>query len=239
MATAPEPGGATEPVAIADLTVVSPVRIGLNSEHVAQLVDVLDACPPITVTADGLVVDGAHRLAAAQQLGWQTIPAEVVSIGSPAAVLMAAAEANSAHGLPLTRAERRAAIERLLAYDPSVSDRRLATACGVSRSVVQAARARHDERSGGGSGTLNRREGADGKSYPSVPYSAPGKVAEALVRLDRGLTVRELARRLGVSVGTAHRLRSETLERLSHERALRRMLLRLVSRWRLWRLGVA
>lgn len=224
-----------EPVAIVGLEILSPVRSRLDEEHIVRLADVLPSCPPVIVTVDGLLIDGAHRLAATQLLGWQYILAEVVSVDSSADVLLAAAAANSRHGLPLTTSERRAAVERLVEYDPSLSDRVLAGACGVSRSVVEAARARRYERSGGRTGHVNRRKGADGKCYPATPHPANAKVAEALVRLCPELTVRELAQQLVVSVGTAHRLRAAALEGISKEGLVRRVLNRVFARFRLWR----
>jgi hypothetical protein len=58
---------------------------GLNGAHVAALAEVSDGWPPVVVTEDRVLVDGHHRVAAAQQLGLDSIAAVVFkgSRGTP------------------------------------------------------------------------------------------------------------------------------------------------------------
>lgn len=125
-------------IAIELVDATSAVLATVDERHVARLAEMLERCPPITVGADGVLVDGAHRLEAARLRGWETIAAIVVPQSSRAEVLLAAVRANSRHGLPLTRAERWAVVAELLLLEKELSDRAIAEACGVARSVAAA-----------------------------------------------------------------------------------------------------
>ena len=81
---------------------------GLNDAHVAALAEVSEGWPPIVVTQDNVLVDGHHRVAAAQQLGLDRIAA-VVFKGSRADAYVEAVRSNISHGMPLTLSERRRA----------------------------------------------------------------------------------------------------------------------------------
>lgn len=220
------------------ITATSAVRSGIDGAHVKVLAETLERCPPIVVSADGILVDGVHRLAAARRRGWKMIAAIVMPAASEADHLLAAARHNAAHGLPLSKGERRAAVRQLLALDATRSDRVLAEACGVSRNLVATLRRELNQRSGGASGHLNERErvGRDGRRYPSERKDV-GPLAKAIVRLDPQVSVRALAGRLGVSSGTAHRHRADALARLRRERWWTRAIRRALARWRLWHHG--
>jgi hypothetical protein len=98
------------------------------------------AFPAIIVFHDGNayhVADGFHRVAAARQANLAEIPAEVRS-GSGRDAILAAAGANSTHGIRRTNADKRNSIERLLA-DPEWrlwSDREIARACHADHKTV-------------------------------------------------------------------------------------------------------
>ncbi len=127
-----------------------------------------DRLPPITVfEVDGrwLIADGFHRHASAIQLGRRTIPAEVRP-GTFAEALDFAAGVNLLHGLPLTRAERRRAVEVKLRLHPDRSDRRLAEELGAGRELV--ARVRKQLVDAGQLPASTTRVGADGKTYPAA-----------------------------------------------------------------------
>lgn len=210
------------------------VRQTLDAEHVERLTEVLDRCPPILVSEDGAIIDGEHRVAAARQLGVTDIPAIVVPLGSVAgAELLLAIEANTSHGLPLSREERRAAVAAVLAVRPEMSDREIARVCGVGRGLVATIRAT-TSCSGGSNDHLNGRIGGDGKRYGTLP---PGwrEHLEALVRCDPDMTVRALAERTGASVGAAQACRRDLLERLPAEPRILRWWRRLRARWALRR----
>jgi hypothetical protein len=124
--------------------------------------------PPVTVfEVEGrwLLADGFHRHAAAVLLGRRTVPADVRP-GTFADALDHAATVNLAHGLPLSRPERRRAVDVKLRLHHDWSDRRLAETLGVSRELV--AKTRRNLIDAGQVPNTPGRVGADGKVYPSA-----------------------------------------------------------------------
>jgi hypothetical protein len=124
--------------------------------------------PPVTVyEVDGrwLLADGFHRHAAAVLLGRKMIPAEVRP-GEFTDALDFVSSVNLFHGLPLTRAELRRAVEVKLRLHHDWSDRRLAEELGVSRDLV--AKTRRQLSDGGQIPNHPGRVGADGKVYSSA-----------------------------------------------------------------------
>jgi ParB-like chromosome segregation protein Spo0J len=210
------------------------LRRALDPDHIERLCEVLDWCPPIIITSDGAIVDGEHRVAAALILGRTEIPAVILADPQCAgADLIRSIEANVRHGLPLTRDERRSAVEAVLGVRPDLADRAIAQICGVSRSTVKTKRA-EAACSGGLNDHLNTRVGSDGKRYGAAPTTWRPHL-EALLRIDPKMTVRTLAERTGASVGAVHARRQEVLARLASERRLIRSWRRLRARWWLWR----
>ena len=172
-------------VRIATVTGESPVRREWNAERVAELVAARRLILPILVTADLRLVDGAYRLAAARQLGWESIDALVVDAPDEAARIAAACRVNDVERL--SRAERRMAAARLLELEPTWSDRRVARITGTSPSSVGAWRAKMDtsgvhlDASGVQSDT---RIGSDGKRHSaSRPRTRVGWLRRLLRRL--------------------------------------------------------
>ena len=155
-------------VRIATVSGESPVRREWNADRVAELVAARRLILPILVTADLRLVDGAYRLAAARQLGWESIDALVVDAPDEAARIAVACGVNDVE--VLSRAERRMAATRLLELQPTWSDRRVARITGTSPSSVGAWRSKMDtsgvhlDASGVQSDT---RIGSDGKRYPA------------------------------------------------------------------------
>src|SRR5437588_9676651 len=89
------------------------LRDRLDEETVERYIEAWERMPPVTVfEVDGrwLLADGFHRHAAAVMAGCTTLPAEVRP-GTFAEALDFVAGVNSFHGLPLSRAERRRAVE--------------------------------------------------------------------------------------------------------------------------------
>jgi hypothetical protein len=111
------------------------------------------------------LADGFHRHAAAVMLGRKTMRAEVIS-GSMTDALDFVASVNLFHGLPLTRAERRRAVEVKLKLHHDWSDRRMAEELGVSRELV--AKTRRNLIEGKHIPNNPGRVGADGKMYSSA-----------------------------------------------------------------------
>lgn len=221
---------------IANLTAGVTIRHSLHEGHVRNLVAVLEHCPPILVTPDGVIVDGQHRVEAARRAGWVRIPATALPDTGPGAEVLAAMAANAAHGLPLTRSERRAGVRAVLETRPDLSDRAVAQACGVARTVVADVRA-EISCSGGRDDHLNARTGADGKRYGPIDQSIRRRI-EAMVLLFPEASVRRIARTCGVSVGTVQTHRVRALERARSQGPLLRRVRRMWARWIWWRSGL-
>jgi len=151
------------------------LRDRLDDFTVERYADSWDRLPPITVySVEGrlLVADGFHRYAAAVMLGKRSIKAEVIE-GSMTDALDFVASVNLFHGLPLTRAERRRAVEIKLKLHHDWSDRRMAEELAVSRELV--AKIRRQLIESRSIPNLPGRVGADGKLYTSagIPKEAP------------------------------------------------------------------
>jgi hypothetical protein len=152
----------------------------VNLERVAEfkqmLVEDLRALPePICVESQGqlILADGHHRLAALEQLArehpgdrrYEFVSVRVANTPSgqqPAAYAYEIAVECSAKGpLPLTKAEKRSAVVRLLTQHPEWSDREIARRAGVDHKTVGSVRrwgipqsqepAHSDNRAGSGS----------------------------------------------------------------------------------------
>ncbi len=144
------------------------LRDRLDDFTVERYADSWDRLPPITVyQIEGqlLVADGFHRHAAAVMLGKRTISAEIVE-GTMTEALDFVASVNLFHGLPLTRAERRRAVEVKLKLHHDWSDRRMAEELAVSRELV--AKIRRQLIEARQIPNLPGRVGADGKLYTSA-----------------------------------------------------------------------
>lgn len=151
------------------------LRDRLNDETVERYVEAWERMPPITVfEVDGrwLVADGFHRHAAAVTQNRRTIRAEIRT-GTFSDALDFVAGANLFHGLPLTRAERRRALEIKLRLHHEKSDRQLAAELGVSRELV--AKTRRQLAESGQIPTGGTRLGADGKVYPAALARDPNE----------------------------------------------------------------
>ena len=141
------------------------LRDRIDNEAVERYAEAWDRVPPVTVfEVEGrwLLADGFHRHAAALNRNKRAIRAEVRP-GTFADALDFAAGANLAHGLPLTRAERRRAVEVKLRLHPDWSDRRHAEGLGVGRETV--GRVRRQLVDAGQIPPDVARVGADGKTY--------------------------------------------------------------------------
>jgi hypothetical protein len=144
------------------------LRDRLDDFTVERYADSWDRLPPITVyKVDDrmLVADGFHRHAAAVMLGKRTIRAEIVD-GTFTDALDFVSSVNLFHGLPLSRAERRRAVEVKLKLHHDWSDRRMAEELAVSRELV--AKIRRQLVEARQIPNLPGRVGADGKLYTSA-----------------------------------------------------------------------
>ncbi len=144
------------------------LRDRLDEFTVERYADAWGRMPPVTVfEVDGryLLADGFHRHAAAVRLGRPMIPVEIRP-GSFDEALDFVAGVNLFHGLPLSKAERRRAVEVKLRLHHDWSDRRLAEELGASRELI--AKVRKQLVEAGQLPASALRIGADGKTYPSA-----------------------------------------------------------------------
>ena len=113
-------GGRQVGVVFADLVVdpaLQPRLSGLDSEHVAALAETPEAWPPlVAIRRDGglVVIDGFHRMKAAEVLGLKKIEVEVRELAAGEAARSVAFSLNLFHGRPLLIPDRRAEASRLL-----------------------------------------------------------------------------------------------------------------------------
>ena len=176
------------------------LRDRLDDFTVERYADSWERLPPITVyNIDErlLVADGFHRHAAAVMLGKRTIRAEIRE-GTFTDALDFVASINLFHGLPLTRSERRRAVEVKLKLHHDWSDRRMAEELAVSRELI--AKIRRQLIEAHKIPNLPGRVGADGKLYTSagLPKDAGEKLPKEPVVPDE-----ESAERGKRAMGTA------------------------------------
>ncbi len=180
-------------VKIGDIDIAAyQIRDGLNEATVAQYAEVLEAhpghwpFPAVVLTREGLrCVDGAHRIAAAMRVGREEVEAEYSAAENEDEARIEAAVANLRNGLPLTAAERRKAIRRVMEARPAWTDAQVADRMGLHRNTV--ARVRKEL------GLGNRTE----------------RTAEAIEKAkaeNPGLLQADIARKVGVSKSTMTQL---------------------------------
>ncbi|MXQ63057.1 ParB N-terminal domain-containing protein [Actinomadura rayongensis] len=181
----------------------SPRLSGTDPAHVEVLAETPDDLPPIIVhRATMRVIDGAHRLAAARRRGAETIAA-VFFEGTEAEAFVLAVRANAEHGLPLSLSERKHAAERIIAWHPRWSNRRVAATAGLSPSTVAAVRRRMPPAVTGESS----RVGRDGRVRPLDGAERRRAVAD-LLRENPDLSLRRIALAAGVSPETVRAVRN-------------------------------
>jgi ParB-like chromosome segregation protein Spo0J len=116
----------------------------LDQAYINELATIPDLWPPVVVVAANggryILVDGFHRIGAAQQVGMQLIPATVLPMPADCDLLRLGFELNAAHGKPLTVADRKDYAQRLLAAGGSLSDREIGRRAGLHHETVGALR---------------------------------------------------------------------------------------------------
>jgi hypothetical protein len=151
------------------------LRDRLDADTVERYVETWDRLPPVTVfEVEGrlLLADGIHRHAAAATLGKRAIRAQVLA-GTFEEALDFVAGANLNHGLPLSRSERRRAVEVKLRLHHERSDRNLSEDLGVGRELVAKIRRQLVETGQIPDGAT--RLGSDGKTYPAALPKDPNE----------------------------------------------------------------
>ncbi|WP_244467083.1 ParB/RepB/Spo0J family partition protein [Nocardia vulneris] len=198
-----------EQIPIDELSVLDSPRIGGEDfTHVRALAEVITALPPIVVHRQTMtVVDGAHRLRAAQRSGAEVINA-VYFDGDVREAFVIAVRMNSAHGLPLSLADRKAAATRILGDYPEWSNRRVADVVGLSDKTVGAIRRGADAEY---PQQPDARMGRDGVMYPVEAGERRRRALEFLADKP-GASAKEVALATGVSLTTAKKARRDARE---------------------------
>lgn len=187
----------------------SPRLGGENMQHVRLMAELDEELQPIIVHKDSMrVIDGMHRLLARIERGCTTIQVRYFH-GNDSEAFLFAVQSNTAHGLPLTREERRAAARRIISTFPEMSDRALAKLTGLAQQTVT--RIRHQLPSGR---TGEKRIGVDGRVRPLNP-GKQRRIAEEFLRENPNASLRQIARAAGISPSTAHDVRRRATRRHS------------------------
>lgn len=191
-------------LALADLEQPDSPRLsGVDEEHARLLADSDGVLTPVLVNRRTMrIVDGAHRLLAARMRDQQEIEVRFCDCDDHAAFVLAV-ESNVTHGLPLSRADRNAAAQRIIASYPEWSDRVIASVAGLSHKTVGAIRARA---TGNAPQSDTRRRGRDGRLRP-VDGSAGRAEVIRLLTDRKDASLREIAREAGVSPDTVRNVR--------------------------------
>ncbi|MEO3875002.1 ParB N-terminal domain-containing protein [Nonomuraea sp. B12E4] len=180
----------------------SPRIQGQNQDHVHALATLDIELPPILVhRATMRVVDGMHRLRAAELRGARTIAVRFFD-GSERDAFVLAVRENVAHGLPLSLADRKAAAERIVLSHPQWSDRMIASVSGVAAATVAEIR----KARGGIVPATESRIGLDGRVRP-VSGVAARRFAGRLMTENPTLSLRQVAQAVGISPETVRDVR--------------------------------
>lgn len=190
-------------VKIADLVRADSPRLsGEDPAHTRQLAQLEVALPPIIVHQETMqIIDGVHRVGAALLNGSQEIDAILFDGPLDSAFIIAVA-ANVVHGLPLSLADRRAAVVKILATHSHWSDRSIARSTGLSARTVRSIRC-----STADNAQSNTRLGRDGRMRPLDATAGRHAAAEFLSRHPDS-SLREIAKVAGISPGTARDVRN-------------------------------
>ncbi|MDF2257714.1 ParB/RepB/Spo0J family partition protein [Streptantibioticus ferralitis] len=180
----------------------SPRIEGESEEHIDLLVKLDTTLPPVIVHRETMrIVDGMHRLRAAQLRGDESIEVEFFD-GEAEDAFVLAVQQNITHGLPLSRADRTAAAKRILADHPDWADRRIAHSTGLAPGTVAALRQCSTDRNE----QLNTRVGSDGRIRPL--RATEGRLrASQLIADNPGASLREIATSAGIALATAKDVR--------------------------------
>jgi hypothetical protein len=203
-----EAGTEIEWVPIAELVLSdSPRSAGEDRRHAQVLAELESGAdlPPIVVQRGAnRVVDGMHRVRAAQLRGEQVIRARFFD-GDDGSAFVLAVRLNVEHGLPLSLADRKSAARRILREQVAWSNRAVASVVGLSPRTVAALR---DEAGASGEPA---RIGRDGRVRPVSAASGRERAREILLK-DPTISLRSVSKVAGVSPGTVRAVRLELRE---------------------------
>lgn len=193
----------------------SPRLQGEDTAHIRLLAETDATLPPILVhRATMRVIDGIHRVCAAQIKGETTISAQFYD-GDGDAAFVLAVERNVTHGLPLSPTDRKAAAARIITSHPNWSDRAIAASTGLSDRTVRTIR----QRSTAESSQLNdlaersdrvERIGRDGRTRPLNSMEGRHRASQIIAEQPT-VALRVVAKTAGISLGTAQDVRARML----------------------------
>lgn len=198
--------GPVEQVPLTDITVSdTPRTAGVDGKWALTLSELDTELPPIVVHRPTMtVIDGMHRLRAAQMRGRDRIAVRFFEGSAQDATLLAVAM-NIVHGRPLSQADRAAAVERIVRMHPYWSDRAIAVIAGLSAKKVSEIRRRSGDPVRG-----ERRIGLDGRARPLNTVRGR-ELAGELLRADPTASLRTVARKAGISPVTVADVRNRLL----------------------------
>ncbi|MEU6574111.1 helix-turn-helix domain-containing protein [Streptomyces sp. NPDC046805] len=188
------------------LVAYTPRSDGEDEEFVRQLAESVTPWPAIVVHRPTMtVVDGIHRMRAAQLRGEERIAVRFFDGDVQDAALLAVA-VNVTHGRALSVADRVAAAERIFLARPDWSDRAVAAVAGLSAKKVAQVR----RTCGADTPDVGHRVGRDGRARP-VSSAQGRELASRLIRQNPGASLRQIARRVGISPATVADVRDRML----------------------------
>jgi ParB-like chromosome segregation protein Spo0J len=177
----------------------SPRLSGEDADHVRALAESATIPPPIVVHRPTMrVIDGAHRLRAAQLRGQRHIEVQYFD-GTEDEAFVFSVRANLSHGLPLTLADRLAAARRIITVHPDWSDRRVGAIAGLAGTTVASLRKQVPRSTAAQS---SARVGADGRVRP-LDSGERRRRASELIKERPDASIREIARTVGIAPSTA------------------------------------
>lgn len=153
---------------------------GLDAGHVQELQAVAENWPPLVVVERGgqfVLVDGFHRLAAAQNLGLDSVPVTILPMPEDGDLHALAFALNAIHGRPLTLSDRREFAVRLLRQHSELSDREIGRRSGLTQPPIAKLRSELEARQE--IAPTENRIGGDGQVYkvqPQPPRRAAGEL---------------------------------------------------------------
>jgi len=175
----------------------SPRLNGEDKRHILRLAQMDTPLPPILVDKRTMrVIDGMHRLMAASLQGREAIDV-VFFDGSESDIFLRAVQDNVTHGLPLSQADRRAAVKRIIASHPNLSDRAISQVAGLAAKTVATIRKQSAD-----APQSKGRLGMDGKVRP-LNYMEGRKRAAQMFTQQPDASLRSVARSAGISPATA------------------------------------
>jgi len=185
----------------------SPRLLGEVPEHVQLLAESDQPLPPILVHRQTMrVIDGMHRLRATILRGEDTVEVVFVNCDAGEAFLVAV-KSNIKHGLPLTRADREAAVVRIIKSHPQLSDRMIGSAVGLAPVTVAMVRQRSCL---AGQADTTSRIGRDGRVRPLNSAAARLNASRMMVEMPEA-SLRNIAQATGLSPGTVRDVRERLL----------------------------